>query len=114
MLLKIKNKIINTNHLVNAEYTPAKEWIDDECEPPKAIEVPSALALTMTSICGQQVAGYEGKVLGVYSKSSVITLAGQDADDVWTVLQNQVLVCAEDYAEKWRGAQEQPLWGVEL
>lgn len=114
MLLKIKNKIINTAHLVSAEYRPAHEWEDDEYEPSRKVNAPSRLEITMSSIGSRAFSEYEGKIVAACSESDVIRFTGQEADDVWIVLRNQVLICAEDYAEKWRNASDQPLWRSEL
>jgi hypothetical protein len=83
MFLKIKNRIINTDQVVDAKYEPASEWEDDEYDPPRKVNSPSSLTLTMTSISGQEVTGFDGDVLAAYSESDVIVLNGPEADDVW-------------------------------
>lgn len=89
MLLKIKNQIINTSHIVAANFEPASQWEDDEQEPPRLVNNPASLLLTMTSVSGQEVSNFDGDIITAYSESDVIVLTGQDAEDTWAHLQFQ-------------------------
>lgn len=106
MFIKIKNRIINSANIVDARYEPASEWEDDEQEPPRMVESPSSLQLTMTSTSGQEVSNFDGDVISAYSESDVITLRDKEADDVWEILQVGI-VCADGYAEMVRKANEE-------
>lgn len=89
-LIQSKNMIINSDHIISAEFIPEHDEIDDE-ETINGIEVkkkhrPSCLNIAIAKQVLEQDLTWDGNVRGVAAISEIVKVRGKEADIFWDVL----------------------------
>lgn len=90
LLLLTDNQILNTAHMIDAVFEPAKpeQVVFDEEQDQNITHRATVAKLTITTTEQQaeRVTTYDGEVQGVVSTNECIRLSGENAERVWTRL----------------------------
>lgn len=84
-LVKLDSEtIINLNQIVDVDYTPEFDGMDEE--EGRHVHRKSKLVITLTSVHPEPYFMFKDRVAGVASKSEQMILHGDKADRVWSYL----------------------------
>lgn len=84
-LLRIGNRIVNLDHVVDVIYTPDNSFDDDGIR----VSIPSKITLTTNAMQENMVTGYDGEFRGVGQVSETISFDGRAADKAWEWFKRQ-------------------------
>lgn len=82
--LKIENKIIDTDQIVDIKYRPAHDAdLTEGGELKELTHIEAELEITTTALETESEYAYDGGLKGMASKSKVITLKRLEAEKAW-------------------------------
>jgi hypothetical protein len=80
------NLFLNLSDVIDAEFIPAHEFIDNEQDPAKTYQIDDRMVLTTKTLEVEKIDGFDGTFLGAASKNATVEFEGATARRLFNLL----------------------------